>query len=130
MDFLGSLVDAAHITGPISQNAILTLAVALAIQALFAVPSIVAQSELCYDFSGALTFLACTALGLYRTRRHGRLFGQDSQVLFSLVVESGGSPALDWRQLAATCAVSIWSLRRELPAAKPDRLGESLTAAN
>ena len=109
MDFLDGLLDAAHITGTVSQNAALNLAVALAIQTLFAVPSIVAQSEVCYDLSGALTFLICTALSLYRPHRH-------------LFAEPDGNPALNWRQLAASCAVCIWSLRRELPTVTPECL--------
>lgn len=109
MTLLQSLFHLTNFKSPLLRCLLPTVASAFAIQTAFAVPSIAAQSDRFYDFSGALTFLACTGLSLYMPHLRARF----STVEVTHLASAGhlSSPAFHWRQLVLSSAVAIWSLR-------------------
>lgn len=116
MPLIQRFLHLTNFTSPFLRTAVPSIGAAYAIQALFAVPSVVAQSERFYDFSGALTNISVVALSLYLPALRAKYAGAaaSSFSLPSLIAPftSPASAALNWRQVAMTAAVSIWAARR------------------
>lgn len=115
MTLLQAFFHLTNFKSPLLRCLVPTVASAFAIQTAFAVPSIAAQSDRFYDFSGALTFLACTGLSLYMPHLRARFStaGAAQPPIPGLFATraSDGVPAFDWRQLVLSAAVAVWSLR-------------------
>ncbi|KAK0628728.1 hypothetical protein B0T17DRAFT_489536 [Bombardia bombarda] len=116
MTLLQSLLHLTNFKSPLLQTLVPSVAASFAIQTAFAIPSILAQSERFYDFSGSLTFLTVTALSLYlpalRARNAssvaaGLVSGKAS--LSSLLFSA--NPNFNWRQTVLSGAVAIWATR-------------------
>ena len=122
---------------PLLRTLVPSVAASFAIQAAFAVPSILGRSDRFYDFSGSVTFLSVTALSLYlpalraRVAAGGGGFGTGDSVRrllaepFLQALGSGnrvgmGSdgnlkvPVYNWRQVALSLAVGVWAVRCSL----------------
>ena len=97
-----------------------SVAAAFAIQTAVAVPSVFAQSELFYDVSGSVTYLAVTALSLYlpalRARNAASLAGGPVPAMPGLLAPftNPAAAGLNWRQVVLSGAVSLWATRRML----------------
>lgn len=121
MTFLQSFFHLTNFRTPLARGLVPSISAAFAIQAAFAVPSIIAQSERFYDFSGSLTFLSVTALSLYLPSLRARyastapLAASGSAVpsLLAPFTNPGAPGALNWRQVVLSGAVAFWALRRE-----------------
>ncbi|KAF1992046.1 DUF1295-domain-containing protein [Aulographum hederae CBS 113979] len=120
MTLLHRFLAATAFRSPLLRTAVPTIALAYAIQAGVAVPSILARSERFYDLSGSLTYISCTALSLYlpvlRARAAGAGVGKLAagwpSVLKSLQGKSLAEGGWwDWRQVALSVAVGIWATR-------------------
>ncbi|KAH8882142.1 DUF1295-domain-containing protein [Thozetella sp. PMI_491] len=116
MTLLQHLLHLTNFKSPLLQTLVPSVGAAFAIQAAFAVPSIAAQSERFYDFSGSLTYLAVTALSLYLPAIRARhAAGAGSRVpLPSLLAAfriADGAAGLNWRQVVLSGAVTIWAAR-------------------
>jgi hypothetical protein len=116
MSLLQSLLHLTNFKSPLLQTLVPGLSAAYGIQAAFAVPSILAESDRFYDFSGSLTYLAVTALSLYlpalRARNAAGLAGKAAlPSLLAPFLSSGGAAGLNWRQVILSGAVTIWAAR-------------------
>ena len=119
MSLLHSLLKATNYRNPFLRNIVPSIGLAYGIQALVAVPSILAGSERFYDLSGSLTYLSCAALSLYlpaiRARSAARLAGTalpEWPSLLSALKGTGGPHGFNWRQVVLSAAVSFWAARR------------------
>ncbi|KAF6788465.1 hypothetical protein CSOJ01_15010 [Colletotrichum sojae] len=114
MTLLQSLLHLTNFKSPLLRTLVPSISAAYAIQLAFAVPSILAQNEQFYDFSGSLTFLSVTALSLclpsVRTR-YSPASTNASASLPSRLVSFAGPGALNWRQIALSGAVVLWAVR-------------------
>ncbi len=108
MTLLQNLLHLTDFRNPFLRNAVPCISTAFAIQAAFAVPSIVARSERFYDFSGALTNLAVTALSLYLPALRA---GAGLPSLLDPFTDPA-SASLNWRQVVLSTAVAVWAARR------------------
>ncbi|KAI1080054.1 hypothetical protein F5B20DRAFT_148933 [Whalleya microplaca] len=97
MTLLQKFLHLTNFHSPLLRTAVPSVAAAFALQTAVAIPSIRAQSERFYDASGSVTFLAVTALSLYLPSLRAR-------APFAIA-------ALNWRQLALSAAVAVWSIR-------------------
>ncbi|KAM0331728.1 hypothetical protein ACHAQA_003407 [Verticillium albo-atrum] len=114
MTLLQSLLRMSNFRNPLLRTLVPSVSAAFAIQAAFAIPSIAAESERFYDFSGSLTFLSVTALSLYLPSLRVNNASAISPGLPSLLAPfttSGGLGALNWRQVVLSGAVVFWALR-------------------
>ncbi|KAF9875998.1 hypothetical protein CkaCkLH20_06444 [Colletotrichum karsti] len=118
MTLLQSLLHLTNFKSPLLRTLVPSVSAAYAIQLAFAVPSILAQNERFYDFSGSLTFLSVTALSLYlpalRAKFSSPAGANASAPLPSLLApftNPGGLGALNWRQVALSGAVVFWAVR-------------------
>ncbi|KAF3761549.1 DUF1295-domain-containing protein [Cryphonectria parasitica EP155] len=116
MALLQRLLHLTNFSSPLLRTAVPAVGTAFAIQAAFAVPSIAAQSERFYDFSGALTHISVVALSLYLPALRARYAGGAAAMakpLPSLLAPftNPASAALNWRQVALTVAVCVWAAR-------------------
>lgn len=118
MAILSTLLSATNYRNPLLRTIIPAVGAAYAIQALVAVPSILAKSERFYDLSGSVTYLSVTALSLYlpilRARAAAKITGGIKPVFPSLtqaLTGYGGSGGFNWRQVVLSTAVSIWASR-------------------
>ncbi|KAL5329129.1 hypothetical protein ACEPPN_002639 [Leptodophora sp. 'Broadleaf-Isolate-01'] len=118
MTLLQTLLHVTNFRNPFLRTLVPSIATAFAIQGAVAVPSILAQSERFYDFSGAITHLSVTALSLYlptlRARAAASLAGTLKPGFPSLLAAftgTGGPHGLNWRQVVLSTAVSIWATR-------------------
>lgn len=116
MTLLQSLFHLTNFNSPLLQTIVPSIAAAFSIQATFAIPSIIAQTERFYDFSGSLTFLSVTALSLYLPALRARYVtgvasGEALPTLLSPFLAAGGTDGLNWRQVALSGAVAIWAIR-------------------
>lgn len=85
-----------------------TVASAFAIQALVAVPSIIAENEQFYDLSGSLTFVACTAISLYLPALRARSYAAAN----NMPKPAYPSPAsFGTRKLILSAMVTFWAGR-------------------
>lgn len=124
MTLIQNLLHLTDFRSALLRNLVPSVSAAFAIQAAFAVPSILAQSERFYDFSGSLTFLSVTALSLYlpslRARYTATAIGGAPDVasraplpsLLAPFTAPGGVAALNWRQVLLSGAVVFWATRR------------------
>jgi hypothetical protein len=110
MTLLQHLLHVTNFRSPLLRTLVPGVAAAFAIQTAFAVPSVVARSERFYDASGALTFLSVTLLSLYlphvRARAAAAAAVSQTAPLPGLL-----SGAFDWRQVALSAAVAVWTIR-------------------
>ncbi|KIX04105.1 uncharacterized protein Z518_07658 [Rhinocladiella mackenziei CBS 650.93] len=118
MTLLHSVLSATNFRSPFLRNLVPSIGLAFGIQAIVAIPSILAKSERFYDLSGSLTYLSCTALGLYlpaiRARSAATLAGKALPAWPSLLSAFNGTSGLygfNWRQVALSAAVSLWAFR-------------------
>ena len=117
MTLLQALLHVTNFKNPLLRNIVPCVSAAFAIQAAVAGPSILAQSDRFYDFSGSLTHLTVAALSLYlpalRARMAASAGGTTPLGLPSLLAPftNPSSASLNWRQVVLTTAVSIWATR-------------------
>ena len=117
MTLLQALLHVTNFRSPLLRTITPCVSVAFAIQAAVAGPSILAQSDRFYDFSGALTHLGVAALSLYlpalRARYATTAGGTKMPGLPSPLAPwiNPGSALLNWRQVVLTTAVTIWATR-------------------
>lgn len=117
MALVQRLLHLTNFSSPLLRTVVPSVGAAYAIQAAFAVPSIVAQSERFYDFSGALTNISVVALSLYlpalRAKYASGAAAAAGKSLPSLLAPftNPGAATLNWRQVALTAAVCIWAAR-------------------
>jgi len=97
---------------PLLRTLVPSVALAYGIQAAFAVPSIVTQSERFYDLSGSLTYLSCTAISLSLPYFRAQSAGAASAGLLEyLKAPAPGQGLWFWRQAVLSAAVGIWATR-------------------
>lgn len=117
MTLLSTLLHATHFRNPFLRTLLPSIGTAFGIQAAFAVPSILFQTERFYDLSGSLTYLSCTALSLYlptiRARAAAAAAGQAIPAYPSLFKAVAGvaHAGLNWRQVLLSTFVTIWAAR-------------------
>ncbi len=121
MTLVTSLLHLTNFRNPFLRTLVPSLAAAYGIQAAVAIPSILAQSDRFYDFSGSLTYLSVTALSLYlptlRARAAAAAIGAARPKFPSLLAAfkgTGGANGLNWRQVVLCTAVTVWATRRML----------------
>lgn len=116
MTLVQRLLHLTNFSSPFLRTALPAVGTAYAIQAAFAVPSILTQSERFYDFSGALTNMSVVALSLYlpslRARHAGATTGLPSLLQ---PFTNPAAAALNWRQVTLTAFVTIWAVRCKQP---------------
>ncbi|KAK3945677.1 hypothetical protein QBC46DRAFT_430332 [Diplogelasinospora grovesii] len=120
MTLLQRFLHLTNFRSPFLRTLVPSVSAVFAIQTAVAIPSILAQSERFYDFSGSVTFIAVSALSLYlpalRARYASQLVGGSTAPLPSLLSPFMGSPAagvgvFNWRQVVLSAAVTIWATR-------------------
>lgn len=106
MTISSTLLHLTNFRNPFLKTLVPSVGAAFAIQAAFAVPSILAQSERFYDVSGSLTYLSVTALSLYlpaiRARAAATAVGSIKpwpSLLDPFTAQGGPSGGLNWRQV-------------------------------
>ena len=119
MSLLTSFLAATNYKNAFLRTLVPSVGLAYGIQAAVAIPSIVAQNERFYDFSGSVTYLSCAALSLFlpaiRARSAAALTGAPKPAwpsLLSALNGQGGPLGFNWRQVALSAAVSLWAVRR------------------
>lgn len=123
MTLVQRLLHLTNFSSPLLRTAVPAVSAAFAIQAAFAVPSTLAQSERFYDFSGALTNISVVALSLYLPAlraKYGNLAAEAGGGKWAASLPSLTTPftnpsaaGLNWRQIALSAAVTIWAARCE-----------------
>ncbi|KAK3682413.1 hypothetical protein B0T22DRAFT_282803 [Podospora appendiculata] len=119
MTLTQTLLHLTSFKSPLLQTLVPSVAASFAIQTAFAIPSILAESERFYDFSGSLTFLSVTALSLYlpsiRAHVARSAAGLASNVPLRTFLLSpflrAGDGVFNWRQIVLSGAVTIWATR-------------------
>ncbi|KAK3332179.1 hypothetical protein B0T19DRAFT_367530 [Cercophora scortea] len=119
MTLAQTLLHLTSFKSPLLQTLVPSVAASFAIQTAFAIPSILAESERFYDFSGSLTFLSVTALSLYLPTIRAHLarsaVGLATNVPLRTLLLSpflrAGDGAFNWRQIVLSGAVTIWATR-------------------
>ncbi|RKF62937.1 hypothetical protein OnM2_029046 [Erysiphe neolycopersici] len=118
MAILSTLLNATNYRNPLLRTIIPAVGAAYAIQALVAIPSILAESEKFYDLSGSVTYLSVTALSLYLPTLRARAATSVTKgikpafpSLAQAFTKYGGSGGFNWRQLVLSTAISIWATR-------------------
>ncbi|KAF4826177.1 hypothetical protein CGCTS75_v009449 [Colletotrichum tropicale] len=117
MTLLQSLLHLTNFKNPLLRTLVPSVSAAYAIQFAFAIPSILAQNERFYDFSGSLTFLSVTALSLYlpslRTTFSSTAVNVSTPLpsLLAPFTSPGRLGALNWRQVTLSGAVVFWAVR-------------------
>ena len=104
---LNTLLGLTNFATPLRRVILPSIGAAIAIQAAAGIPSIAAQTERFYDFSGSLTFLAVGALSLYLPALRAR-----TPLPSILAALKGTSTTLNWRQVVLTSMVGFWAMRR------------------
>jgi len=130
MTLLQALLHVTNFRSPLLRTIVPCVSAAFAIQAAAAVPSIIAQSDRFYDFSGSLTHLTVAALSLYLPALRARAAAAPGGAgLPSLLAPftNPGSTLLNWRQVVLTTAVTIWATRRKLHPSSSRRRKHCLT---
>lgn len=115
MSLFQRFLHVSNFRSPLLRTLVPSVAAAYAIQTAVAIPSIAAKSELFYDVSGSVTFLAVTALSLYlpALRARSAAAGKAVAPLPSLLAPftDPAAAGLNWRQVVLSGAVSIWAAR-------------------
>lgn len=116
MALVQRLLHLTNFSSPFLRTVVPSVSAAFAIQAAFAVPSIVAQTERFYDFSGAITNISIVALSLYLPALRAKYAGGAAagKALPSLLTPftNPAAAGLNWRQVALTGFVTLWAARR------------------
>lgn len=128
MAFIQYLFHITNFRSPLLRTLVPCVAAAFALQAAAAAPSIFAQTERFYDASGSATFIVVGLLSLYLPALRARAaaaaasgassVGSKLPALPSLLAPfqaAGAGADLNWRQVALTGAVTLWTLRCESP---------------
>jgi hypothetical protein len=115
MSLLQSLLRLTNFQSPLLRTIVPSVSAAFAIQAAFAIPSIIAQSDRFYDFSGSVTYLAVTALSLYLPALRARAAGSNVPLPGLLEAFKNGGGALNWRQVLLSGCVGVWAARCRYP---------------
>lgn len=114
---LHTMLSATNFRNPFLRTLIPSIGLAYGIQAAFAVPSIIFQTERFYDLSGSLTYISCTALSLYLPTLRARAAASFSATapawpsLLASLSSKGGVNAWNWRQVVLSAAVTLWAAR-------------------
>ncbi|KAI8276590.1 hypothetical protein K4K60_007621 [Colletotrichum sp. SAR11_57] len=130
MTLLQSLLHLTNFKNPLLRTLVPSVSAAYAIQFAFAIPSILAQNERFYDFSGSLTFLSVTALSLYLPSLRTTFSSTAANVstplpsLFAPFTNPGRLGALNWRQVALSGAVVFWAVRPSFAALPPVKISD------
>ncbi|KAJ0109833.1 3-oxo-5-alpha-steroid 4-dehydrogenase [Diaporthe amygdali] len=117
MALVQKLLHLTNFSSPFLRTVVPSVSAAFAIQAAFAVPSILAETERFYDFSGALTNISIVALSLYlpalRAKYAGGAAAAGGKALPSLLTPftNPAAAGLNWRQVALTGFVTLWAAR-------------------
>lgn len=117
MALVQKLLHLTNFSSPFLRTVVPSVSAAFAIQAAFAVPSILAETERFYDFSGALTNISIVALSLYlpalRAKYAGGAAAAAGKALPSLLTPftNPAAAGLNWRQVALTGFVTLWAAR-------------------
>ncbi|WQF86215.1 Putative 3-oxo-5-alpha-steroid 4-dehydrogenase, probable O-methyltransferase UstE [Colletotrichum destructivum] len=117
MSLLQSLLHLTNFKSPLLRTLVPAVSAAYAIQAAFALPSILAQNERFYDFSGSLTYLSVTALSLYLPALRAKYTPTLANASISMpsllapFTSPGGVGTLNWRQVVLSGAVIFWAVR-------------------
>ncbi|OBR02936.1 hypothetical protein CH63R_14162 [Colletotrichum higginsianum IMI 349063] len=117
MSLLQSLLHLTNFKSPLLRTLVPAVSAAYAIQAAFALPSILAQNERFYDFSGSLTYLSVTALSLYLPALRAKYTPTLANASISMpsllapFTSPGGVGSLNWRQVVLSGAVIFWAVR-------------------
>ncbi|PSS03480.1 hypothetical protein BD289DRAFT_457907 [Coniella lustricola] len=118
MSLLQRLLHLTNFSSPLLRTIVPSVGAAFAIQAAFAVPSILAQSERFYDLSGALTNISVVALSLYLPALRAKYGGSITSAVTNksipgllTLLRNPSAAGLNWRQVALTAAVCIWAAR-------------------
>lgn len=121
MSLIQKLLHLTNFSSPLLRTVIPAVGAAYATQAVFAVPSILLQSERFYDLSGALTNISVVALSLYLPSLRARYAGGAAAAAAGKTLPSLLAPfinpsaaGLNWRQVILTAAVTIWAARCKL----------------
>jgi hypothetical protein len=117
MALVQKLLHLTNFSSPFLRTVVPSVSAAFAIQAAFAVPSILAQTERFYDFSGAITNISIVALSLYLPALRAKYAGGAAAAAGKLpsLLTPFTNPAaagLTWRQVALTGFVTLWAARR------------------
>ncbi|KAK0617036.1 hypothetical protein B0T14DRAFT_435050 [Immersiella caudata] len=113
MSLLQSLLRQTNFQSPLLRTIVPSVSAAFAIQAAFAIPSMIAQSDRFYDFSGSVTYLAVTALSLYLPALRARAAGGNVPLpsLLAAFGSGAGGAGLNWRQVLLSGCVVVWTAR-------------------
>ncbi|KAK1834142.1 hypothetical protein QBC39DRAFT_344345 [Podospora conica] len=108
MTLIQTLLHLTNFKSPLLATLVPSVTAAYAIQTACALPSIALESEHFYDLSGSLTYLAVTALSLsLPALRAGAAAGAPTL----LAALRSGASTLNWRQVALSGAVGLWTAR-------------------
>ncbi|KAK1759768.1 hypothetical protein QBC47DRAFT_115865 [Echria macrotheca] len=117
MTLLQHLLHLTNFKSPLLRTLVPSVSAVIAIQTAFAVPSIAAQSDRFYDFSGALTYVAVSALSLYLPVLRGKVLAS-GQTAAAYGNKAGGlglgmglGMGWNWRQVVLSGAVCLWAVR-------------------
>lgn len=116
MSLIQRLLSLTNFRNPLLRAIVPSVSAAFAIQTAFAIPSVIAQSDRFYDFSGALTNVTIVALSLYLPSLRARYAGGSAgagKPLPSLLdpFTNPEKAGLNWRQVALSAAVVLWAAR-------------------
>jgi len=124
MALVNALLSITDFRSPLARTIVPSIASAVTLQTLAAVPSVTLQTECLYDLAGSLTFISVGALSLFLpSLRAARAVGGAASVAASfkfpsliapfkaaITGEFGGS-VLNWRQILLTGLVTVWATR-------------------
>ncbi|KAK3401895.1 hypothetical protein B0T20DRAFT_125815 [Sordaria brevicollis] len=119
MAIVQTFLELTNFASPLKQTIIPCIITAYAIQIAVAIPSIIYQSDRFFDASGLFTFFIINLLSLYlpaiRTKYADNNLGNVADaVKEGAKAVAAGTPlaiSYNWRQLALSGAVAIWSVR-------------------
>lgn len=112
MTLVQRLLHLTNFSSPLLRTVVPSVGAAFAIQAAFAVPSILAESERFYDFSGALTNISVVALSLYLPSLRAKYAGAAPSLPSPLaLLTNPGAAGVNWRQVTLTAFVTLWAVR-------------------
>jgi hypothetical protein len=126
MALVNALLSITDFRSPLARTIVPSIASAVTLQTLAAVPSVTLQTECLYDLAGSLTFISVGALSLFlpslrAARAVGGAASDAASFKFPSLIapfkaaitgEFGGS-VLNWRQILLTGLVTVWATRRE-----------------
>ncbi|KAI1268111.1 hypothetical protein F5Y18DRAFT_278934 [Xylariaceae sp. FL1019] len=116
MGIIQYVLHATNFRSPLLRTVVPSITAAFALQTAVAIPSIALQSSRLYDVSSSATFLTCTLLSLYlpSLRIRDAVIGAGlPKPAFPSLLEAlpKGTGPLNWRQVALSAAVVLYSVR-------------------